>query len=343
MHALSGRGNTPRTLVPGPNPSGFHGSRRPSSIVLRPAGTRWPVPVIAGLLLAIAAPAEAFQKKYTSAREAFGVAAAHYNERNLAAATEPFEAALEMTDDDAMKLRINRALMDCYRRQDDVGKMFTAAEYVVTNSKHPAERSLTRTALMAFIHQRGKEELAVQRYESQLEADAENRTALYLLGEVYGRLQDEPAKAVGIRERLAALDAKRNMPPEVSEQAELARQYVRARKPKQGAELYETIAPLDPTLAAWHWKEAASTWLAAGDKPRALAAARKADESPGEKRGDSLEHYWHRALGDVYLATGEPKLAIPHYEAALAKTAIEGYRKDVKAALEEATKKAATE
>ena len=123
-----------------------------------------------------------------------------------------------------------------------------------------------------------------------------------------------------------------------SQTAQLAQQYVKAGKQKEGAALYEQIAPLDAKLAAWHWKEAAVAWLAAGDKQKALAAAKQSAAAAPEARSDLLAHYWHRGLGDVFLKTGEPKLAIPQYEEAIKKTTIDGYIKDCRKSLDEARK-----
>ncbi len=47
-------------------------------------------------------------------------------------------------------------------------------------------------------------------------------------------------------------------------------------------------------------------------------------EAGPEKRGDLLLHFWHRALGHVFLDTGEPVLAIEHLEAAIKTTKIDG-------------------
>ena len=294
----------------------------------------------AAMLLASVATLAAEPAKYQSAQEAFGVGAAFYNSRNLAAAIEPLEAAFALSKDEKMKVQASRALMDCYRTLNDADKMFTAVEYVVTKSGQPAERSIVRTSLMSFIHQRGKADEAVTRYEAQLAADPRNRTALYLLAEIYARLKEDPAKGVEILERLVELDKQEGKPVDVRQQAELAEQYVKLKKFKEGAELFESVTTLDPKMAAWHWKEAATAWISAGDKPRALEAAKKSDASTPENRGELLVHFWHRALGDVYLEAGEPKLAIPHYEAAIANTSIEGYAKDCRAKLAEATRQA---
>ena len=296
--------------------------------------------VLASVLSGSASVVSAEETKYQSADEAFKVGATFYNARNFAAAMEPFEAALKLTDDVKMKVKLNRALMASYRTQNEIEKMLTAVEYIITHSEQAAEQSIVRRDLMSFVHQRGKTDDAVKRYEEQLKTDPKNRTALFLLSEIYASLKQDPKKSAELTERLAALDKDSGKPLDVQQQAQLAQQYVRARKYKEGAELYETIAPLDAKLAAWHWKEAASAWSQAKDKPKALAAAKKADESAPEARTELLVHFWHKALGDIYLETGEPALAVPHYEKAIASTTIAGYLSATRLKLAEATEQA---
>jgi tetratricopeptide (TPR) repeat protein len=100
--------------------------------------------------------------------------------------------------------------------------------------------------------------------------------------------------------------------------------------------LYEKIAPLDKSLAAWHWKEAATAWLKAGETAKSLAAAKKSDGSSPEKRSQMLTHFWHRGLGEVFLATGEKELATGHFERAIENTTIDGYLNDCRELLRQA-------
>lgn len=109
---------------------------------------------------------------------------------------------------------------------------------------------------------------------------------------------------------------------------------------KEGAELFEKIAPLDKNLAAWHWKEAAQAWIKAKDKPRAPEAAKASAAADPALRGEQLLHFWHRALGQVFLETGEATLAIEHLEAAIKSTTNEGYLKDSKGELATAKEQA---
>ncbi|MFG0334573.1 MAG: tetratricopeptide repeat protein [Maioricimonas sp. JB049] len=278
--------------------------------------------------------------EYQNATEAFNVGAAFYNSRNYAAAQEPFEAALKLTDDERMKLRIYRALMASYRLLPEPDRMLEAAEYVITNSKQAAERSLTRRSLLSFIHQRGKTNEVVKRYEERLEKEPEDFTSLYLLSEIYARLKQDPERSAELVERLAALKQDAGEPVDIRTQASLAQQYVRARKYEKGAALYESIAPQDEALAAWHYKEAAAAWLKAGKKEKALAAARKSAEAEPEQRSELLVYFWHRGLADVFLDAGEPVTAIPHFEKAIETTKIDGYLKSSRERLEEARKQA---
>ena len=122
----------------------------------------------------------------------------------------------------------------------------------------------------------------------------------------------------------------------MASQAQLAQQLVKAGKFKEGATLFEAIAPLDAKLEAWHLKEAAATWLKAGDKTKAVAAAKKSAAAPPEKRGELLTYFWHRGVADTLLDSGEPAAAVPEYEKAIACCTIDGYLKDSKARLSEA-------
>jgi tetratricopeptide (TPR) repeat protein len=278
--------------------------------------------------------------KYQNVDEAWRVGVAYYNSRNYAASQEPFEAALKMAPDDKFRLKVYEALIPAYRLLPDINKMLEACEFVIDKSDSIAKRSLTRRSLLSFVYQRGKVDVLVKRYEQVLAKDADNRKALYLLSEIYSRLQEDPQRAAQLTERLARLEQKNGQPVDILKTAELARRYVAAKRYKEGAALYEKIAPLDEKLAAWHWKEAAAAWLKVGDKDRALAAAKKSAESTPEQRNDLLAHFWHRGLADAFLALGEAALAIPHYEQAIKKTNIEGYVKDCEKSLAEARAKA---
>ena len=298
--------------------------------------------------------------KYTTAKEAFQVGAAFYNSRNFKSSREPFEAALKMAkDDDEMKLKCYQALIPSYREIPEFEPYQTAAEYVITHHKQDASRSLTRRAFLSFAFNRGQIENLVKRYEKTLKKDPNDRTALYLLSEIYSKgagvapSVSTSKRAIELIEQLAKVEGKRKeaageKPTEMSpaeaakisrEKARLARQYLQAKDYKKSAELYEEIASLDPTTHAWNLKEAAAAWLKLGDKEKSLRLALAAEKAPAEARNDQLTHFFERNLGDTFMALGQPKKAIPHYEIALQKTTIEGYVKGTKASLDEAIEK----
>lgn len=296
---------------------------------------RWVVPVAALCWLPGAGAAEA---TYQTADEAFGVGAAHYNARNFAASRTPFEAALKMAPDDAFRVRVYEALLASYRQDGTPDNMVAACEYIIAHTDQAAKQSLTRRGLLNFLHERGKIDEYAVRHEAILQKDPQQRLSLFMLSELYAQVKRDPQRAAAMTERLAALDRASGKPQDIQQAAQLAAQYVKSGKPKEGAALYEQIAPQDAKLAAWHWKEAALAWLAAGQKDKALAAAKKSAAAAPEARSELLTHYWRRGLGDVFLKAGEPKLAIPEYEAAIEKTSIDGYRKDCQKSLDEARK-----
>lgn len=298
--------------------------------------------------------------KYSSAEEAFGVGAAFYNSRNFKASREPFEAALRLAQDDTdMKLKVYEALLPAYRLIPEFEPFQTAAEYVMKNHQQDAHRSITRRSFLSFAYNRGQIENLVKRYEKQLRKDPNDWLAVYLLSEIYSRELGLPPsashskRAIELLEQLTKLEAARQTaagkdPGALSpaqavkisrEKAKLAQQYLRTKDYGKAAELYEEIAPLDPTTHAWNLKEAAAARLKLGDQKNALRLALAAEQVPAESRNDLLAHFFERNLADTFMALGEPKKAIPHYEIAIQKTDIEGYLKDTKASLQEAKEK----
>ncbi len=286
---------------------------------------------------------EKAKSKYTSAEEAFGVGAAHYNSKNYAASREPFEAALILAPEKDIehRLKVYGALTVSYRQLETSEQLVAASEYIIQHSNRDAEKSLTRRSLMSFVHERGKIDPFIKRHEERLKQNPKDWLSVYLLSEVYSRVRENPERSVELLKQLAALDGKNpDEAVDINASAKLAMQYIRAKEYQKGAELYEQIAPKDKNLEAWHWKEAAAAWLKLKQKDKALAAAKKSQEATPEKRNELLAHFWHRGLGDVFLAVDEPKLAIPHFEKAIENTKIEGYVKDCKSSLAEAREKA---
>lgn len=286
-------------------------------------------------LLMIATPASS-QDTYQSAEEAYSAGAKLINTGKVDAAREPLEAALKLAKTDAFRLKVNRALLVPYRELREIEPMQKAAEFIIANSDQAAERSLARGTLLAFIHKRDKMDAAVDEYEKRLKKSPEDRTLLFLLTEAYATYKKDPNKSAEHAEKLAAVEKKLGKGKDVAGQAQLAQQYAKAGKLKEAAELYEAIAPLDAKLEAWHLKEAAAVWLKAGERARAILAARKSAGAAPENRSEQLTYFWHRGLADVFLEAGEPALAIPHYEQAIASTKIEGYLKDSRAKLQKA-------
>ncbi len=274
---------------------------------------------------------------YQNFNEAWGVGVVFYNSRNYDAARKPLEAALKMATTVDQKLKVNDALIQCYRQQSDTSKMNRVVEYVLTHSASDGRKSRITRSYLSYLHQRGKTKAAVEDHEKRLKKDANGVLSLYLLSEIYTRTQPNPQRAVQLLDRLAKLQPdKKGKKVNVSQTAKLAMQYVRAKEYQKGAELYEKIAPLDQALAGYHYKEAAGAWMRVDNKKKALRAARNAVKSGPDNRSEILTYFWNRNLGDVFLQAGEAKEAIPLLETALTKTTIKGYVTATKGQLAEA-------
>ncbi len=276
--------------------------------------------------------------KYTSADEAWRIGVTYLSKREYAKSRQPLEAALTLSDGVEDKIRIYRALTPVYTQIDDWTKKAGALEYIIRHSKRDAERSLARTELMGFLRERGKTEDAVKRYEAQLKESPDDIATIYILIDVYGRLKDEPRRATELLDRWNILLKEQGSELSVRDAAQLAGESVKAKQFRRGAELFEAVAARDAALAAWHYKEAAAAWIKAGDKEKALVAAKASSAAAPEKRSELLTHFWHRGVADAFFDAGEYALAIPHYDQAIATTTIEGYRKDCTTRREQAAK-----
>lgn len=291
----------------------------------KPAATDSPAPV---------------EENYASAEEAYRIGAGFLSAREDSKSQEPLEAALRMAPDDEYKVKVYRALLPAYTIASDWTLKATALEFIVGHSERAAERSLARTELLGFLRQRGKTADAAKRYEAKLKEDPDDSGTLYILCEFYGRLVDDPKKAVTMLERYARLQEQSEDGFSVTDAADLAQQYVKAKQFVKGAELFEKTAERDESLAAWHYKEASAAWNSAKDRTKALAAAKKSEAAQPERRSELLTYFWHRNLADAFVDAGDPVAAIPHYEQAISITKIDGYRKDSEQRLMDAQRNA---
>jgi len=280
-----------------------------------------------------AQPAE--DSKYQTVDQAWRAGVGYYNAGKFAASRKPFEAALKLAPDDKYRIKVYETLRPVYRQLPKPNKMMEACDFIIRHSDFEPKRSITRSDLLSFMHQRGKVDKLINFYASALKKDPNDFTALYVLSETYDRIKRDPKRAAELTKRLLALNGG-DKPVDVRTTAKLAMQLVRLKKYEEGAELYEKIAPLDKRLAAWHWKEAATAWIKVNNVVKALAAAEKSAASSPESRSQQLEHYWHRHLGEVFLRSGESAKAISHLKKAIDNTTIEGYINDCRRLIEQA-------
>ena len=260
------------------------------------------------------------QESYKSFEEAYGAGVRLLRDQQFAAAQAPLEAALKLAADDKSRLKAYQALVPAYRQLPEIDKMLEAQEFVIRHTERRAGRSNAAGDLASFLHQRGKTDAAIARYEAALKADAKDVAALSVLAAIYTRTKRDAQRGEYYTKTLQVLD-----------------KYLAG----QLAQRLENDAETAPRTAASILKDAATAWLEADDKAKALAAAKKSLASLPEDRGDLLVYYWRRGLGDVFLAAGDPAQAVTQLEAALAATKIDGYRKDTEKQLAEAKAAAA--
>src|SRR5262245_58254248 len=249
------------------------------------------------LVLAIASTSAA--QEYASAREAKAAAAPHLRAKNFAAAQAPLEAALRLTPATEVRARveISRTLMSCYRLLPEPDKMIQTIEFILENSDSSSERSNVARDLASFLHQRGKVDAALARYEERLKQNAKDPAALAVLTVIHLELpagQKERGKV--LQKQLQALDQERA----TAKAQRLAKD-----------------ADQDATAAASNWKDVAKAWLEAGDKNQAQAAVDKSLKAAPEARSGILTKFWREGLGDVLLEMGQRDQAVAQYEQAL--------------------------
>jgi tetratricopeptide (TPR) repeat protein len=255
------------------------------------------------------------QEKYKNFNDAMSQGVKLVRDMQFAAAQEPLEAALKLAADDHQRSRAYQALVPCYRQLPAIDKMLEAQEFIIPHTERRDGRSLAARDLASFLHQRGKTDEAIARYDGKLQKDPKDIVALSVLTIIYTRIKRDDLQGAKYTQRLD--EANREIASRL-------------------AERLEKDAASAPQTAASTLKDAATAWLEAGDKPRALAAAKKSAASPPESRTDLLVFYWRDGLGDVFLATGEPALAIPHFKAALAAIDLAGQKQATEKKLAEA-------
>lgn len=251
-------------------------------------------------------PEAAAQTTYRNAQEAYAAGAKLHNARKFAECREPLEAALKLSDNDLFKVRVYRGLLQSYRQLPEIDEFLEAADFIFEHGESAVENSRIARSVASFVRERGKTADAVKIYEAKLKNDPRDKPALYALTEIYRQVDPNPARRTELLKVLGEVQKQ--------DEAKLAAKF-------------EQLAADQPQLAGVHWKDAAAAWLRADDKKQALAAAQNAEAAGPDNRNDQLAHFWHKAMGDVYLGLDQPKKAIPHLETAIQKTTIAGYIK----------------
>jgi tetratricopeptide (TPR) repeat protein len=263
----------------------------------------WSLSIACLILFSPSAPA---QPPYKTAQEAFNAGAKLHSARKYAECQEPFESALDLSQDNLFKVKVYRALMSSYRQLPEIDKMLEATDFIFEHGESTLDKTSVASSLAVFVRERGKIAEAVKIYEDQLKKTPRSKPALYFLTEIYQRAEPNPNRRAELLKVLSDVQK--------LDEAKLA-------------EKFEGLARDQPANAAAHWKDAAAAWLRADKKPKATVAVKNAEAAGPDTRNDLLAHFWHKGMADIYLELEQPKQAIPHYENAIKKTTIAGYIK----------------
>ncbi|WP_254510934.1 tetratricopeptide repeat protein [Anatilimnocola floriformis] len=267
--------------------------------------------LLALVLLALGASAAEYKNFDDALREGTKLA----RDKQFAEAQTALETALTLAKDDEARLKAYQALVVPYRQLPEIDKMLVAQDFIIAHSDQRSRRSLAARDLASFLHQRGKVDTAVERYEARLQKDPRDLLALNVLAVIHKNIRDDKLKGSEFQQRLESVNL------EWAEKLALK---------------HEAAAAAATQLQAWHWKEAALAWVDANDKEKALIAAKKSASAPPEMRSDILAFYWREGLGQAFLKAGDAKSAITHLEAAATLAPSKIHRDEVEKKIAEA-------
>jgi tetratricopeptide (TPR) repeat protein len=277
--------------------------------------SRIPTLPLLAILLTSCSAIFAADEKYKTYDDAIRKAAPLLRDKQYAAAQEPLEAAVKLASNDGDRLKAYQALVPAYRLLPEIDKMLAAEEFVIGHTEQRAGRANASRDLASFLHQRGKVDAAIERYEARLKADPRDIAALSVLAVVYKQILRDDTRGAAMMQRLQDADQ---------------------ANAQKAAERNERDAQSAPQKSASYLKDAAVNWLEAGDKAKAIAAAKKALAGPPEQRSHILTFYWRDSLGDVFLKAGEPKLAAEQFQEAVNVAFSDNHRKGAEKKLAEA-------
>jgi hypothetical protein len=253
--------------------------------------------------------------EYKTYADAFREGSKLLREKQDAASQAPLEAALRLATNDEQRLQAYKALTRAYRTLPEIDKMLEAQEFIIRHSDRSAGRSNAAGDVVSFLHQRGKLDAGIERYEAELKKNADDPAAVTILAEIYEHHRKDAREAAAYQDR---------------------REKLNQTLAEALAAKLEADAKANPQLASWHLKDAAHAWLEAGDKAKALAAAKKSAAGTPERRSTVLSFYWHEGLAKALHQAGDPKSAILQYELAIPLAPSQIHVRELEKKLEEA-------
>ena len=69
--------------------------------------------------------------------------------------------------------------------------MLEAQEFIISHTERRAGRAIHARDLSSFLHQRGKIDVAIARYDSRLQKDPKDIVALHVMAIIYSRIKED--------------------------------------------------------------------------------------------------------------------------------------------------------
>lgn len=271
--------------------------------------------LLCALLFLVGSLAPSFAAEFKNFDEAMREGTKQLRDKQFPEAQAALEAALKLAASDEDRSKAYQALVQPYRQLPEIDKMLEAQEFIIAHSDQRAKRSLAASDVASFLHQRGKDNVGLERYQARLQKEPRDLVGLTMLAALYRNSAAHRDQVDAMKQRVESV----NM--------ELAQKV---------AEKHEAAAVAATKTQAWFYKEAALAWLEANNKLKAHAAAKKSVASQPEARSGLLAFYWHEGLGRAFLEAGDAKSAMAQFEAAIELAPGKGQRDDAEKKLAEA-------
>ena len=99
---------------------------------------------------------------------------------------------MKAAGDDQSRLKAHALLCSVYFHAGQTDKLINSLDFVLMHSQSEPERNIVRGAMVQYVKNQGKTEEVIRLYEGRLKANPEDVPALYVLSDIYSKVQQNP-------------------------------------------------------------------------------------------------------------------------------------------------------